>query len=281
MSTFAREHLGRDGAAVLWPVIKAYAEGATVQYCLIGDDKWFDDPSPLFTASWRYRVKPEEQVEASPSQERSSANGTNPEFHIEDAISTIKYADGVGNIRLYALGALEAALKDIATLRSALASERAKAVDDFRMDELDAVMVSVDKWFDEGDPRLKQTPANRAADAREIALKAIEVERAKLIKVTMQRDREYKRFIDAERNEMRMAEQLAAISPAPDATALRAAFISWLDGEYDNDSFLFGFNFDKGEREGSVAGYRNLATGFRAGYLTALLRSDPLKDSRL
>ena len=42
------------------------------------------------------------------------------------------------------------------------------------MDELDAVMHSVDKWFDEGDPRLKNNPATRAADAREIALKAIE-----------------------------------------------------------------------------------------------------------
>jgi len=46
--------------------------------------------------------------------------------------------------------------------------------DDYRMDQLDAVMYSVDKWFDEGDKRLVQDPANRAADAREIALRKIE-----------------------------------------------------------------------------------------------------------
>lgn len=51
---------------------------------------------------------------------------------------------------------------------------RELAVRDFRYDELDAVMISVDKWFDEGDPRLKNNPATRAADAREIALRAIE-----------------------------------------------------------------------------------------------------------
>ena len=46
--------------------------------------------------------------------------------------------------------------------------------DDYRMDQLDAVMYSVDKWFNEGDKRLLQDPANRAADAREIALRKIE-----------------------------------------------------------------------------------------------------------
>ena len=50
-------------------------------------------------------------------------------------------------------------------------------VTDFRMDELDAVMYSVDKWL-EGDALLNN-PATRAADAREIALKAIEAEAAR------------------------------------------------------------------------------------------------------
>jgi len=50
-----------------------------------------------------------------------------------------------------------------------------KVLDAMRMDELTAVMYSVDKWFDgPDDPRLKQNPATRAADAREIALRAIE-----------------------------------------------------------------------------------------------------------
>lgn len=39
---------------------------------------------------------------------------------------------------------------------------------------LEAVMHSVDKWFDEGDPRLYNNAATRAAEAREIALQAID-----------------------------------------------------------------------------------------------------------
>lgn len=49
-----------------------------------------------------------------------------------------------------------------------------EAITQFRMDELDAVMHSIDKWFKEGDSRLKDNPATRAANAREIALKAME-----------------------------------------------------------------------------------------------------------
>jgi hypothetical protein len=53
------------------------------------------------------------------------------------------------------------------------ASIRAEAFrDDYRMDELDAVMHSVDKWLDEAS--MKDNPATRASTAREIALKAIE-----------------------------------------------------------------------------------------------------------
>jgi hypothetical protein len=49
------------------------------------------------------------------------------------------------------------------------------------MDELDAVMITVDKWL-EGQA-LKNNPATRAADAREIALKAIEAEHARADKL--------------------------------------------------------------------------------------------------
>lgn len=48
------------------------------------------------------------------------------------------------------------------------------AVKQFRMDALGAVMLSVDKWFNYDDPRLQNNPETRAADAREIALQAIE-----------------------------------------------------------------------------------------------------------
>ena len=56
----------------------------------------------------------------------------------------------------------------------------ADLANEFRVDELEAVMISVDKWFDDNDPRLKNNPATRAADAREIALKAIESEQERI-----------------------------------------------------------------------------------------------------
>jgi DNA primase large subunit len=56
--------------------------------------------------------------------------------------------------------------------------DKDKAINAFRMDELDAVMMSVDKWLD--GTALRNNPATRAADAREIALKAIEATEAKL-----------------------------------------------------------------------------------------------------
>jgi len=56
--------------------------------------------------------------------------------------------------------------QDLETIRQGV-------INDFRMDELDAVMMSVDKWLPADYPT-GIDPANRAADAREIALKAIE-----------------------------------------------------------------------------------------------------------
>jgi len=70
---------------------------------------------------------------------------------------------------------------DAATKRvEELEAERDSAVRGFRMDELDAVMYSVDKWFDDGDARLENNPATRAAAAREVALKAIEKAEARV-----------------------------------------------------------------------------------------------------
>ena len=63
---------------------------------------------------------------------------------------------------------------DKINLVSAYADEIRRECDGFRMDELDAVMISVDKWFEQNDPRLKLNPATRSADARNIALCAIE-----------------------------------------------------------------------------------------------------------
>lgn len=69
--------------------------------------------------------------------------------------------------------------------------EREEAINDFRMDELDAVMISVDKWFDEGDPQLKQNPASRAAYAREIALQALEARQAEVNRLQKHVDEHY------------------------------------------------------------------------------------------
>jgi hypothetical protein len=55
--------------------------------------------------------------------------------------------------------------------------DREAAINDFRMDELDAVMHSVRKWLP--DDYVATNPATEAADAREIALKAIEHETAR------------------------------------------------------------------------------------------------------
>jgi hypothetical protein len=65
-------------------------------------------------------------------------------------------------------------IPDLVAYREEIEARKDKEALESRMDMLSAVMVSVDKWFDEGDLRLKQDECNRAADAREIALKAIE-----------------------------------------------------------------------------------------------------------
>jgi hypothetical protein len=67
------------------------------------------------------------------------------------------------------------ALKSLSTIEK----ENKKAVNDFRMDELDAVMISVDKWL-EG-KQLENNPATRASDAREYALRAIEKEKNRVV----------------------------------------------------------------------------------------------------
>lgn len=86
---------------------------------------------------------------------------TEMDVSFEDKITRTKTLLGRWDKELKA-AAYEAALEDL----------KASELADFRMDELDAVMHSVDKWL-EGDD-LKNNPATRAADAREIALKAIE-----------------------------------------------------------------------------------------------------------
>ena len=107
----------------------------------------------------------------------------NPYHKIKDFYAARARGIGSSDIATLAREAIgmEPALPPEAIPLSVLSSPRPEAreeaVNDFRADELDAVMVSVDKWFDEGDPRLRQDPANRSADAREIALKAIESSR--------------------------------------------------------------------------------------------------------
>ena len=51
----------RKEAKVLLPIIKAYAEGKTIQSrCVKGDTSlWYDDEDPSFDGDFEYRIKPE------------------------------------------------------------------------------------------------------------------------------------------------------------------------------------------------------------------------------
>lgn len=56
--------MNRNQARELWPIIKAHAEGKTIQVKLKTDgntscEKWVDDKDPDFDIYERYRVKPE------------------------------------------------------------------------------------------------------------------------------------------------------------------------------------------------------------------------------
>ena len=53
---------------------------------------------------------------------------------------------------------------------------------------LEAVMISVDKWFSADDPRLANNEETRACDAREIALRAIEQARDELAALRAERE---------------------------------------------------------------------------------------------
>ena len=109
-----------------------------------------------------------------------------PEKYLDDLESIVRRGQLKGANFIDALDAIEC-------LRSWLTrqpSPEAEAeVRDFRADELDAVMASVDKWFDEDDPRLKQTPCNRAGDAREIALQAIEAAESRIAELEAEVER--------------------------------------------------------------------------------------------
>lgn len=49
----------REEAKRLWPIIRAYSEGKTIEY-LIGEDKWVELGDPVFSYDASlYRVKPE------------------------------------------------------------------------------------------------------------------------------------------------------------------------------------------------------------------------------
>ena len=82
------------------------------------------------------------------------------------------------------------------TVLDTLAAERERAVNDFRMDALDAVMYSVRKWLP--DDYVEASPETAAADAREIALKAIEAVEAKVVRTIEANDQLASRVIAAE-----------------------------------------------------------------------------------
>ena len=51
----------REEAKKLLPIIKAYAEGKTIESrCIKGDTSlWYDDEDPSFDGDFEYRIKPE------------------------------------------------------------------------------------------------------------------------------------------------------------------------------------------------------------------------------
>lgn len=46
-------------AEKLWPVMKAYAQGAEIQWWNGEDEEWVDHGNPTFAHEHRWRVKPE------------------------------------------------------------------------------------------------------------------------------------------------------------------------------------------------------------------------------
>jgi hypothetical protein len=54
--------MNRANAKKYLDVIKAFAEGATIESRDIGDKEWFEVESPTFSTVAEYRVKPESKV---------------------------------------------------------------------------------------------------------------------------------------------------------------------------------------------------------------------------
>jgi hypothetical protein len=76
--------------------------------------------------------------------------------------------------------------------------------------ELEAVLyVAVDKWFDDGDPRLSESPAERARMAREIALKAIEKAEEESERLRQLHDKDYEgQFLDAAQENVQLRAEM-------------------------------------------------------------------------
>ena len=104
------------------------------------------------------------------------------------------------------------------TVLDTLAAERERAVNDFRMDALDAVMYSVRKWLP--DDYVEASPETAAADAREIALKAIEAVEAKVVRTIEANDQLASRVIAAEA--AHLESQAAGARISIEVKALRA-----------------------------------------------------------
>jgi len=54
--------MNRLRAESLWPVLKAFAQGAEVQMADPETDEWLDVPAPTFAPEIRWRVKPENEA---------------------------------------------------------------------------------------------------------------------------------------------------------------------------------------------------------------------------
>lgn len=60
-------NMTKEQAAKLWPIIKAWSEGATVQRKLSDSDVWIECERPGFYSFCQYRIKPSKSVKPSES----------------------------------------------------------------------------------------------------------------------------------------------------------------------------------------------------------------------
>lgn len=97
--------MNRDQARELWPIIKAHAEGKTIQVKLKTDsnascEKWVDDKNPDFDIYECYRIKPEPTY-----RPFNSAKECWQEMQKHQPFGWVKYTSGELLMNIISIGA--------------------------------------------------------------------------------------------------------------------------------------------------------------------------------